>query len=184
MTALRQAHLVAGLTLVWMLLWGHVEPVTLASGIAVSVGVLALSRIPAHPRRTRLRWSRVPGVLGRLARDLPRSTWAVTRAVLVRGRGTRASVLAVEVPHDASDTAVAVLCNRISLEPGSVVVDLDREHDLVFVYQLDTPDPDAAEAARAQLQGVVRDVTSALTPRRPRQDTQPDPQPDPHREAT
>ena len=59
MTALRQAHLVAGLTLVWMLLWGPVEPVTLASGIAVSVGVLALSRIPAHPRRTRLRWSRV-----------------------------------------------------------------------------------------------------------------------------
>lgn len=162
----RQLAALCWLVLLWLALMGSLAPDTVVAGVLVGAAVIILARLPALPRHSGIRWQRLPFVGLRLIRDLVMSSVEVTVATLRRGRGTHASILAVEVPPDVSDAALAVACHRISLEPGSLVIDLDREQDLVFVYQLDTREPGAAEKIRERSRAVVDDVVATLPPRR------------------
>lgn len=161
----RQLLTTAWLAVVWALLWTSLRPDVLVGGLLVGAAVLAVSRMPALPRRSRVRWHLLPLLGLRLVRDLAMSAVEVSVATLRRGRATRSSILAVEVPPGASDAALTVVCQRISVEPGSLVIDLDRERDLVFVYQIDTRDESDVERARERAAAVVAHVMSIFPPR-------------------
>jgi multicomponent Na+:H+ antiporter subunit E len=159
----RLLHLV-WLVVVWSLLVGSVRPDVVLGGALVGALVLAGSRLPALPRHSRIRWHRLPGLGARLLRDLAMSTVQVTVATLSRGPATRSSIIAVDVPPDASDAALTAACQRISLEPGSLVLDLDRERNRVFVYQIDTREPRDVEHARQRTHAVIADVMATFPP--------------------
>jgi multicomponent Na+:H+ antiporter subunit E len=164
----RQLLTTAWLAGVWALLWSSVRPDVLLGGVLVGAAALTVSRLPALPRHSRVRWHLLPLLGLRLVRDLAMSAVEVTTATLRRGRGTRSSIIAVEVPPDASDAALTTTCQRISVEPGSLVIDLDRERDLIFVYQLDTRHESDVERAREQAAAVVAHVMAVFPPREPR----------------
>lgn len=153
------------LLVVWTMLWGRVRTDVLLSGVLVAAAVLVASALPAVPLRSRVHWRRAPGLATRFAVDLFGSSREVLAATLRTGRRTRSSVLEIRLPAAVTDAAVVLVCNRISLEPGTIVVDIDRTHDRIFVYQLDTPDEAAVEGARERTRRVVEDVTRTVTRR-------------------
>ncbi len=148
----------------WVLLWGSARPTVVLSGALVAAACVALSRLPALPLGARPRWRRLPGLLSRFAIDLTKSSWGVSKATVRRGAGVKASIVAVQMPAGLSDVAVTLACNRLSLVPGSLVVDIDRRHDVLYVYMIDTADRAAAESARHEATKVVQDVARALPP--------------------
>lgn len=161
----RRGVLVLWLLCVWLLLWGAWRPDVLLAGIVVSLVAVRWSRLPAPPLRTRVRWGRASLLLLRLGGDMLRASWAVTRTI-ARGAGrTRSSVLCLSLRPGASDIAVVLACNRISLEPGSVVVDIDRHQDRMYVYVLDTPDVEAVERRRRESQRLLDAVLDAFPTR-------------------
>lgn len=161
----RRGVLVLWLLCVWLLLWGAWRPDVLLAGVVVSLVAVRWSRLPAPPLRTRVRWARASLLLLRLGGDMLRASWAVTMTV-VRGAGrTRSSVLCLSLRPGASDIAVVLACNRISLEPGSVVIDIDRRHGRLYVYVLDTPDAEAVERRRGESQRLLDAVLDAFPTR-------------------
>ena len=145
------------LLLVWLLLWGRLDLAVLLSGAVVAVACVYASRLPALPGSSRVRWARLPGTLARFTWDLLRSTAAVAVTVVRRGPRTRSAIVEVQVPC-ASDLVLALVCQRLSLVPGTVVLAMDRSRDVLFLYALDAGDPEAVERARADAQRAALDV--------------------------
>jgi multicomponent Na+:H+ antiporter subunit E len=157
--------LMAGwLLVVWVLLWGTLTPAVLLSGLVVAPLCLAACRLPAVPLRSRPRVGPALGALRRFAVDVAVSSAQVAWAVLRRGPATRSAIVAVRVPSRAerpSDLQVATAANRISLVPGTLVVDVDRPSDTLYVYVLDVRTDEDVETARRNSARAVDDVLAA-----------------------
>jgi len=135
-----------GLSLSLFLLWA-------ALSNAASAGTLLLGALlalllphivsPFWPDAPRIKH---PGVAlkfaARIAWDMLLANWAVARRVV--GPVTALHPAFVEVPLDLRDPfAATVLGSIVSLTPGTVSIDVDRERWVLQVHALDAPDPDA-----------------------------------------
>ncbi|SFE83911.1 Na+/H+ antiporter subunit E [Blastococcus tunisiensis] len=151
------------LFVVWVLLWGSLTPAVLLSGVVVAPLCLAASRLPAVRLTSRLRPVTMLRALAGFVVDVVRSTAGVAWTVLRRGRATRSAVVAVRLPAPgpASDLAVALAANRLSLVPGTLVVDIDRDRDTFYVYVLDVRSDEDVQAARRDAERAVADVLAA-----------------------
>jgi multicomponent K+:H+ antiporter subunit E len=130
------------LFLLWTTLTDAASPGTLVLG-----GLLAL----ALPFAVVSFWSDigplarpglVPGFVARVGWDILAANWAVARRVLGPVSALRPTF--VEVPLDLRDPFAATLLGSIvSLTPGTVSIDVDRERWVLQVHALDAPDPEA-----------------------------------------
>lgn len=78
----------------------------------------------------------------RIAWDMLIANWAVARRVV--GPLAKLHPAFVEVPLDLRDPfAATVLGSIVSLTPGTVSIDVDRERWVLKVHALDAPDTDA-----------------------------------------
>jgi multicomponent Na+:H+ antiporter subunit E len=71
------------------------------------------------------------------------------------------SVLAVQL-HTRSDIIMTLTAESISLIPGSLVVEVDRERSLLYVHALGTPDDAAAEKVRHTVLIVEERIVRAI----------------------
>lgn len=133
------------LSLALFLLWAALTNAA-SSGTLLLGGLLAL----ALPFVTRRFWPDAPrlarpGVAlkfaARVAWDMLVANWAVARRVV--GPVASLSPAFVEVPLDLRDPFVAtILSSIVSLTPGTVSVDVDRDRWVLHLHALDAPDPD------------------------------------------
>ena len=135
-----------GLSLALFLLWAALtnaaSPGTLLLGLLLAL-VLPFVVAPFWPDA--LRVSR-PGVAlkfaVRIVWDMLLANWAVARRVV--GPVAKLHPAFVEVPLDLRDPfAATVLGSIVSLTPGTVSIDVDRERWVLQLHALDAPDPDA-----------------------------------------
>ena len=135
-----------GLSLALFLLWAALtnaaSPGTLLLGLLLAL-VLPFVVAPFWPDA--LRVSR-PGVAlkfaAHIAWDILLANWAVARRVV--GPVAKLHPAFVEVPLDLRDPfAATVLASIVSLTPGTVSIDVDRERWVLQLHALDAPDPDA-----------------------------------------
>jgi multicomponent K+:H+ antiporter subunit E len=78
----------------------------------------------------------------RVAWDILRANWVVARLVVGPVAALRPTF--IDVPLDLRDPfAATVLGSVVSLTPGTVSVDVDRECWVLRVHALDAPDPEA-----------------------------------------
>jgi multicomponent K+:H+ antiporter subunit E len=120
---------------------------------AASLGLLLLGGLLAIvvPRLTIPFWPDPPRLvrpwlglrfLGVFAADIFTANWRVARQVV--GPLYRLSPAFVEVPLDLRDPFLATLLGSIvSLTPGTVAIDVDRQRWVLLVHALDAPDPQA-----------------------------------------
>jgi multicomponent Na+:H+ antiporter subunit E len=148
--------------LLWVLLWGSLAPAVLLSAVVVVPLCLLAARLPPEPLRAAPRWGRVPGALWRFTVDLVTSSAQLTVAVLRRDPPATGAIVALQVPRGASDMAWSLAANRLSLVPGTVVIDMDRPGGRMYVYTFDVSDQDEAEAARRSAADAVGDVMRAM----------------------
>ena len=152
---------IAWLTVVWVLLWGTFSPLSIVGGVAVAIAVLAAFRFPAPGPYLPLRPMRLLGLVGYLAYDVVVSGAGVSWQTLRYGRAARGAVLAVPLLSD-SDRVVTVVANALSLSPGAMVLQIDHERDLWFVYALGPRDRAGVERSRLRTMDMQRRVIAAL----------------------
>ena len=149
------------LTLVWVLLWGTFTPLSIVGGLVVAIGVLAAFRFPAPGPYLPVRPLRLLGLAAYLAYDTVVSGAGVSWRTLRFGRAARGAVIAVPLLTD-SDRVVTVVANALTLSPGAMVLQVDHEHRLWFVYALGPRDRAGVEQARRRTLDMQRRVIAAL----------------------
>lgn len=135
-----------GLSLALFLLWLLLTNFA-SFGMLVLGGLLALGL----PFLIKNFWSNSPRLVHpglalmffmRVMADILVANWAVARLVI--GPVHRLHPAFVEVPLDLRDPFVAtILASVVSLTPGTISVDVDRERWILKLHALDVPDSDA-----------------------------------------
>ena len=154
--------LLAWLTLVWVGLWGDLSWANLLGGVAVAgvlLVALPLDDVPVHGRVS------LPGVLafaGVFLVELVRANVQVVRLVLRPGPAPRSAVVAVRV-HGRGDRLLSLVADAVSLTPGTLTLEVDRDRSVLYVHALDVGTaPGAAEQVVAGVARLERAAARAL----------------------
>ena len=150
------------LTAVWVALWGSVTPANVLGGLAVGALVLRLlpgERLPAGRPLSPVGLLRFAVVF---ADALVRSSLQVAAQVVRPRVVLHPGVVAVEVPG-TDERLLTLLANSISLTPGTLTLEVDRERRLLHVHVLDVgPGARDLPAVRADLDRLERAASRAL----------------------
>jgi multicomponent Na+:H+ antiporter subunit E len=154
-----QLPLLVWLVLVWNLLWGTWSWANLVSGVVVALAVTVLLPLPPVIGGTRVRPGGLLVYLGTFFADLVRSAFLVAwQTIRPQGIG-RSAIIRVQLRTD-SDLLLTIVAESLTLVPGSVVIDMDREQRVLALHILHVRDEDDLERRRrgvlAEEERVVR----------------------------
>ena len=147
------------LALTYCLMFGGFDSYTLTTGFLVA-GVLLLAVTAAGPGKTYgerlVKLLRFGGYFGRI---LLQANWQVAREVLTPGSRLSPRIVRYDVTG-LSDLQVTTLANAITLTPGTLVLDLERDRAggvddarMLYVHCMFAADRDAAIADLDELRG-------------------------------
>jgi multicomponent Na+:H+ antiporter subunit E len=142
-----QLPLLVWLVLVWMLLWGTWSWANLISGTVVALAVTLLLPLPPVVGGARVR----PAVLvflGHFVVDLVVSAAQVAWQTIRPGGIRHSAIITVQMRTD-SDLLLTIVAESLTLVPGSVVIDLDREMRTLSLHILHVRDMADVERRRA-----------------------------------
>jgi multicomponent Na+:H+ antiporter subunit E len=172
------------LAVVWVGLWGSVTAANVLGGVAVAVALLALLPLPEQATEVRVSQEGDGPVRVRpvavvryvlyFAVELVKASLIVVWQVLRPGGELRQAVLAVDAAG-ASDLLLTVVANSVSLTPGTLTVEVDRERAVLYVHALDVGGPDGVDNARRSIERLMR--VAALAVGGPEHLTRPGPRP-------
>jgi multicomponent Na+:H+ antiporter subunit E len=143
-----QLPLLGWLVLVWILLWGTWSWANVLSGLLVAFAVTVLLPLPAVVGGIRVRPLALLGFLGHFLLDLTLSGAQVAWQALSPGRQRRSAIVRVRLRTD-SDLLLTIIAQTVSLVPGSLVLDLDREERTIAIHLLHVRDHDHVELEKA-----------------------------------
>ena len=142
-----QLPLLLWLVLVWNLLWGTWSWANLISGVLVALGVTLLLPLPPVVGGARIRPVALLRFLVHFVVDLV-SSGALVAWQTVRPTGIdRSAIITVQLRTD-SDLLLTILTESLTLVPGSMVIDLDREHRTIALHILHVRDERDVERQR------------------------------------
>jgi multicomponent Na+:H+ antiporter subunit E len=117
----------------WLLLSGHAAPFPLLTGLACAVGVSLLAVSVPQPSRRWLGWLRYgPWLLAQIAL----ANWHVAKLIL-RSRPQLAPKLIHYTTHLPTLPLRALLCQSITLTPGTITTHLDERTGKITVHAID-----------------------------------------------
>jgi multicomponent Na+:H+ antiporter subunit E len=134
-----QVPLLAWLVVVWILLWGTWSWANVLSGVAVGLAVMLLLPLPPVGGGTRVRPVPLLSFVGYFLVDLVVSGAQVAWRAVGPGGVEQGAIVQVQLRVD-SDLLLTVVAETLSLVPGSLVLDLDREARLISVHLLHVKD--------------------------------------------
>ncbi len=149
------------LALVWVLLWGTFTPLTVVGGLLVAALVMTVSRQGPPSDRLPLRPARLVALVGYLVYDLLVSgvevSWQVVRY------GPRSCGAIMELPlFTASERVVVVLASALSLAPGAMVLEIDQDRGVWWVYALGPRNEADVRTARLRTMDMQRRVLATF----------------------
>ena len=143
-----QLPLLVWLVVVWILLWGTWSWANVLSGIAVALVVMVFLPLPPVVGGTRVRPLPLVRFVGHFLGDLVVSGAQVAWRAIGPGGVTQGAIVRVQLRAD-SDLLLTVVAETISLVPGSLVLDLDREERLIAIHLLHVADLADVERQKA-----------------------------------
>jgi multicomponent Na+:H+ antiporter subunit E len=156
-----QLPLLVWLVLVWNLLWGTWSWANLLSGILVALAVTVLLPLPPVVGGARVSPVGLLVFVGWFLADLVRSAAQVAWQT-VRPRGIdRSAIIRVQLRTD-SDLLLTILAESLTLVPGSMVIDMDRERRTLALHILHVRDADDVERQRRSVQAQEERVVRAF----------------------
>ena len=160
---LRMLGMTVAVVLAWMSLWRDISWANLVSGIAIAAVLLLTGLLRPSPMPLRI----VPfaNFIFLVIGDLLKSTWAVVYEVLTPTDYTEEGIIAVDVPAGSCDSFL-LLTVAITITPGTAVVDVDREKEILYLHLLHLDGRDEVEAhvlELAELALAMRGVESPDT---------------------
>ncbi len=157
----QQLPLLVGLVILWMLLWGEFSWRSSLSGILVAVLVTRVFYLPPVELSGRVNVFWLLVFLVRFAGELVVSSVLVAAQVFRPGRMPLNAI--IEVPlRTESDFVMSLTAITISLMPGTLVLEIDRERSLLFLHVLAAGDEAGLEKARRSALAIEASVIRAV----------------------
>lgn len=156
-----QALLLAGLVLLWCLLWGMFDLLTLITGLGVALLVSFVFYLPAVELSGRINlWHSVVFFV-RLFLDIVRASAEITWLVLKPGFRSSNAVISVRL-RTTSDLIMSWTAEAVSIVPGSIVVDLDRTASTLYLHALNVRNEADIDQVVAEVLGTERRLILAI----------------------
>ena len=143
-----QLPLLVWLVLVWMLLWGTWSWANLISGTVLSVVVTVFLPLPPVVGGTRLHPAGLLAFLGHFVVDLVLSAAQVAWQTIRPAAVGRSAIIRVQMRTD-SDLLLTIVAESLTLVPGSLVIDMDRDERTLSLHILHVRDLADVERRRA-----------------------------------
>jgi multicomponent Na+:H+ antiporter subunit E len=142
------------LVVMWIALWGQLSIANVLGGIVVALAVLMVSR-EVKPRPVQhLRVVPALRYAVTFTRQLVMASYQVALAVL--RPDVKPGIIAVRLQH-VSDAIATLVANSITLTPGTLTLEIEREGDtaILYVHALDLSDVDAVRADIAEFEALA-----------------------------
>jgi len=150
-----------GLVVIWMLLWGQFTWLSLITGLALAVGVSAVFYLPAVDMSIRVNpWYTVL-FFARLLFDISRASIGVAWLVLKPRYVPSNAIMAIAL-RTRSDLIMTWTAEAISIVPGSIVVDVDREDSVLYVHVINVRNEAEMDAFEDEVLRTERRIALAL----------------------
>ena len=158
---LQQLPLLVGLILLWMVLWNQFTVLSLLTGVAVAVIVTRVFYLPPVelPGRINLWYTLV--FLAHFFLDVALASFQVAFQALNPRPIPRSSVIGIPL-RTRSDLIMTLDAIAMSLVPGSLVVEADRERGILYLHTFATRTKDDVEAMRRKVLVVEARIVRAI----------------------
>ena len=156
-----QLPLLAWLVVVWILLWGTWSWANVLSGLTVALVVMLVLPLPPVVGATRVRPLPLLQFVGHFLLDLLVSGAQVAWRAIGPGGVRQGAIVRVQLRAD-SDVLLTVVAETVSLVPGSLVLDLDRESQLIAVHLLHVDDLADVERQKADVLAIEERIVRAF----------------------
>lgn len=142
--------LLVWLVLVWGALWRNFSAANLIFGLVIALVLVRSFRLPAIRLSGRLHLIRGAVFLLWFAWHVVLGSCQVLWAALRRGRNVHNAI--IRVPLRSRDDLILTATGHVtSLIPGSLVVEVDRRHSILFLHVLDVNSAEQAERFRSSV---------------------------------
>lgn len=157
----QQLPLLVVLVVLWMLLWGNISWLNLVTGLVLAVFVTRAFYLPPIDLSGRFNaWWFLVFALD-FARQLFVASFQVAAQAFYPKPISSNAVIGVQL-FTRSDLIMTLTAIALSLIPGSLVLEADRERSILYLHVLNTPDTEAVESARKKVQHIERQVVRAM----------------------
>ncbi len=158
---LQQLPMLLGLILLWMVLWGQFTVLGAVTGIVVAVVVTRFFYLPPADFSGRINPWYAFVFLFHFFLDVAVASFQVAFQALSPRPIPRSSVIGVQL-HTRSDLIMTLDAIAMSLVPGSLVVEADRERSILYLHTFATHTTEDVEAMRRKVLVVEARIVRAI----------------------
>jgi multicomponent Na+:H+ antiporter subunit E len=157
----RQLPLLVALVALWLFLWDHIDTLTVVTGVILAIAVARLLYLPPVLLSGRFNpWRGL--LLGlRMMFDVVFASLQVAFLALNPFWKPMNSIIAVQL-LTRSDLVTTLTAEAISVVPGTVVVDIDRERGLLYLHALGTRTPEDLDDVRERVLATEERIVLAI----------------------
>ena len=157
----RQLPLLVGLVALWLFLWDHIDALTVVTGVLLAIAVTRVLYLPPVLLSGRFNpWRGL--LLGlRMMFDVVVASLQVAFFAVNPRWQPMNSILAVQL-LTRSDLVTTLTAEAISVVPGTVVVDIDRERGLLYLHALGTRTEADLERTHRNVLGTEERIVLAI----------------------
>ncbi|WP_406036751.1 Na+/H+ antiporter subunit E [Micromonospora sp. NBC_00898] len=156
-----QAVALGWLMLAWLLLWGDVTWGNVLGGLIVGATVLLFFPLPPVTFGGRLRPRALLVLAATFAGELVSASLHVAAIAVRPGYRPRGAIIAVPL-RVRTDLNLALTAEVISLIPGTLILEVDRDQGVLYAHVLDVRGPADLTASRDRILAVERRIVRAI----------------------
>lgn len=156
-----QLPLLVALIVLWLVLWGHVDVISVVTGVVFSVLVVRIFYLPAVALSGRVNVWRTALFFFVFLWRLTKASFQVAWLALRPGPLPRNSVIAVPL-RTRSDFILTLTAEVNILVPGSVVVEADRLASVLYLHIIDCDTDAKVDAALRSALEIEQGIALAL----------------------
>lgn len=157
----KQLPLLLGLVLLWMVLWGQFTLLSAVTGLIVSYSVIRFFYLPPADFSGRINPWHTLVFLVHFFADVAVASFQVAYQALNPQPIPRSSVIGVQL-RTRSDLIMTLDAIAMSLVPGSLVVEVDRERSILYLHTFATRSQKDVETMRRKVLRVEARIVKAI----------------------
>jgi multicomponent Na+:H+ antiporter subunit E len=157
----RQVPLLLGLVALWIFLWDHVDVLTVTTGVLLAIAVTRALYLPPVLLSGRFNpWRGL--LLGlRMMFDVVVASIQVAFKSIWPTWQPMNAIIDVQL-LTRSDLVTTLTAEAITVVPGTVVIDIDRERGLLYLHALGTRTPEDIDRARERVLATEERIVLAI----------------------
>lgn len=151
----------AGLTAVWILLWGSFSAANVLSGLVVALLITVALPLPPVPVQGKVHPLSLLNLITRVALYLVMSSFQIAWLAIRPGPAPLSAVLRAKLTVK-SDLVLALAVNIYNLIPGSIVLEIDQVRRLIYCHVINVGSEKAVKQFYHQVEVVERLLIAAF----------------------